>query len=315
MRFRISLTALLAALALVGCGDDDDRTPSSPPVAADAFCTEFVDSFCDRIARCDCSPTADADCRADLTETCGRAEGILGTETRARIASGKVTYDAASAGAFFARVRSSTSCENPLVELGWTFSDLISFGGTFRGTTMPGGACATANTPIGGECATGLCQETGTGNVCIGLAGPGAACGMDIPFLCANTSAPFTGFDDPDILLRCDIAMGATTGTCAARLANGAACANRTDCASSLCAMDVCAPKLANGATCDGDEECDSAFCRGDTMGQTCATPSNAAIGAACMADSDCGSDQCRDGACVAAICGLYSPPPPPPTS
>jgi hypothetical protein len=314
MRLSLTATSLLAALALVGCGDDDDsRTPSGPPVAADDFCAEFVDAFCDRIAACNCSPTADADCRADLADTCGRADGILGSEARARIDAGKVTYDAAAAGALFARVRASTSCENPLLTLGWAFPDVLTFGGVFRGTTAPGAACTDTRSPVGGECANGICQETMEGGICIGLAGRGAACGMGMPFLCADTAAPFTGFDDPDILLRCNVPMGATTGICADPLATGATCEGSRDCASSICEGMVCAPQRADGATCADDGECVSGFCERTPDGGTCRARTLAPVGAACTDSNSCESDECRDGVCVAGICALYDPPAPPP--
>jgi hypothetical protein len=313
MRFSLTATSLLAALALVGCGDDDARTPSGPPVAIDDFCTEFVDAFCDNIARCDCSPTADADCRADLANTCGGANGILGPEARARIDSGKVRYDAASAGAVFARVRATSSCDNSLLSLGWTFSDVLTFGGVFRGTTAAGAACSTTNSPVAGECANGICQETMSGGICIGLAAAGAPCGMGMPYLCANTTLPFTSLEDSDLLLRCDIPMGATSGVCAARLANGGTCGSELDCASTICDGMVCAPQRAAGAMCADDSECVSGFCEMTPDGGTCRTRSLAPVGASCTDPNDCESDECRDGVCVAGICGLYDPPPPPP--
>jgi hypothetical protein len=313
MRISLTATSLLAAIALVGCGDDDSRTPGGPPVAIDDFCTEFVDTFCDRIAACNCSPTADADCRADLAGECSRADGILGSEARARIDAGKVRYSPAAAGALFARVRASSSCDNPLLSLGWSFPDLLTFGGTFSGTTAPGAACTDTGAPIGGECTNGICQLTMTGGICIGLAGRGAACGMGMPYLCADTSAPFMGLDDPDILLRCNVAMGASTGTCADRLANGGTCGSNVDCASARCDMNTCAAKLANGTACDSDEDCDSDFCEPGELRGTCASRGAAPDGARCINNSDCASDECRNNVCVAGICGLYDPPAPPP--
>jgi hypothetical protein len=315
MRLSLTATSLLAAFALVGCGDDDARTPSGPPVAVDDFCPEFVDAICDAVVRCDCSPTADADCRADLAETCDGDNGFLGATTRARIDSGKVRYDAAAAGAVIAKLRGVSTCDNPLLALRWTFTDVLTFEGVFRGTVAPGGACTTTSTPIGGECANGICQETMGGGVCIGFAGLGASCGMGMPTLCANLSVPFTSFDNPDFLLRCDIPMGATTGTCAARLANGGTCGSDSECQSDRCDMNICSQKLANGAMCMGDDECDSGFCQSDATGQTCATRgAGAAVGASCTGASDCESDECRDGVCVAGVCGLYDPPAPPPS-
>jgi hypothetical protein len=309
MRKVLPLPLLLAALSLVGCSEDDERTLGGPPVPLEDFCTEFVETFCKRVAACDCSPTADADCRADLTSECTAADGILGTETRARLASGALVYNAAAAGALFARVGASNSCDNPLLSLDWTFKDAITFGGVFRGTVAPGGACTATNSPIGSDCTNGICQETMSGGVCIGLAALGAPCGMGMPFLCVDAEASFTGLENSDILLRCDVAAGASTGTCANRLANGATCSGGLECASNVCDGTMCAPQLMEGAGCSDNNECASGYCA-MRDGAFCSTPSRGPNGASCNIAIECESNECRDNVCVPGICGLYDPPP-----
>lgn len=304
----------IAVLALIGCGDDTRPPPTSTPVAIDDFCNEFVDSICDNVARCDCSPTADADCRSDLATTCGGASGVLSPTTRAHITAGTTVYDAAAAGRVIAQLRGATSCGNPIVAVGWGIDELLTFGGTLKGTKSAGAACdATGSSPIGGECLLGACTSMGGGSArCIGFAGLGATCGVDN--VCVDLNMTISSLENTDFLLRCDIVSGATTGTCAALLANAAACGNPRDCASGRCEMGGCVPAVANGAMCNDSRECASGFCRMTGPAGTCVAANSVIDGGACMDDAECVSGACQADLCVPGICGLYSPAAPAPT-
>lgn len=317
MRYTFLLTSLLAltAVTLVGCGDDDATPPTSTPVALADFCPQFVDAICDNVARCSCSATADADCRADLTDTCPNS--IVGPDIRAHIGSGTVVYDASAAGAMIAGVRAETSCENPMTTFGWRVADVFTFGGMLNGTVAAGATCdaGSGDSPIGGECLDGVCSGGSGGGpaICVHLAGIGEPCGTGISSLCVNLDARFTSLEGSDLLLRCNVAAGASTGTCAALLASGAACAAVQDCASHRCEAGVCAPGVANGEACSSSLECLSSFCDYSATPSACAPASTVAISGACTDDQQCVSGVCRGNVCVGAVCGLYSEPVPPP--
>jgi len=311
MRTFLISSLMVVAAGLMACGSDS-RTPSGgPPVASEEFCNEFVDAVCNNVARCDCS-TADADCRSSLTADCGGAGGFFGPEARARVAAGTVRYSETAAGNVIGALRAQTSCENPLVALDWALLEVFTFGGTFAGTLAPGASCAatTGDAPFGGECANGICGDFGGGSLqCIGLAGLGAPCGVGTNVACADLNATFASLESADILLRCNVAPGATTGTCAARLAVGAACTRLDECESTRCEGDVCVARLANGVACDNDNECVSGLC--DPIGPTsvCTALGSRPDGDTCSNDSDCSSGACNS-VCVPGICSVADSPP-----
>lgn len=299
--------SLIAALSLVGCGDDTRPGPTATPVAIDEFCTEFVDAVCDDVATCSCGATADADCRSELATNCGGAAGVFGPDVRARVEAGTVIYDADAAGALVAQLRTQTSCNNPIVALGWNIGDLFTFGGVLSGTLAPGASCAGGGeSPFGGACASGVCTEVGGAPRCIALAGLGAPCGIGVDAVCADVNASFTSLENADFLLRCNIAAGATMGTCAALLAEGATCARAAECASGRCASTVCAPPLANGAECVDDNECSSGFCRSTSAEFACAAAATVNNGGACGDDAECVSGACQRDVCIASICNTF---------
>jgi hypothetical protein len=300
------------AAALAGCGDDDrggGGGGGSTPIPQAMFCDEFVDAMCDRVERCDCGTAASTMCRTSFGAECGGSGGFLGPEVQARITAGTVRYDAAAAGRLVAGLRADTGCGNPVTTLGWRFSDVLTFGGVLTGTKAAGEACAASgDNPFGSECANGVCAEVSEGtNRCIGFAGMGSACGREMPILCANLSAPFTDFEDSSVLLRCD----ETTMQCAARLADGAMCSSREDCASQNCDASgetpMCAPKLADGMPCEFDAVCASGYCDYDVDPSVCAAKPNRPLGAACNDDSQCASGTCMGDRCVNETCGIVS--------
>lgn len=314
MRHAFLTVPVLTALALAGCGKSTRNTPPSTPVALADFCTGFVDSICTNVARCSCSPTADADCRADLANTC--ANQFISPEVQARITAGTVTYNASAAGAMIAGLHAQTSCDNPMTIFGWGIREVFTFGGTLNGTKAPGAACTggTGGAPFGGECANGMCMSTGSEpTTCWGFVGLGAPCGLGINSICVDLNATFTSLDNADILLRCNVAAGATTGTCAARLANGASCSSSYDCASDRCDPDVCVAALANGVACSSSGDCLSGYCRYAGTTSVCAAAGAIADGSACTDDQECASGTCPASVCVPGICATYDTPAPPP--
>lgn len=315
MRYALVSASLLTALVLIGCGDSKRAVPTGTPVAEAEFCNELVDALCDSAVRCDCSPTADADCRADLASTCGGAGGIFGPEIHARVAAGTVVYSPTAAGAVIARLRAQTTCDNPILDVGWGFDDVLTFGGTLTGTLAPGASCTTGtgSSPFGGECANGVCTDVGGTPRCIGFAALGDACGMGIDKICVDLDAAFTSLDDANILLRCNVAPPATTGTCTALLANGAPCADRQECASSRCEGSVCAATLTNGDTCGSNRDCSSGFCRSSGAMSVCAAAGTVSNGGVCTADGDCASGACKADVCAPGVCDVYSAPAPAP--
>lgn len=315
MRYVSLSVFLITALTLVGCGDSRSAPPASTPVALADFCNELVDAVCDNVARCDCGVTADADCRSSFARTCGGAEGFLGPEVQARITAGTVVYNASAAGGVIAAIRAESSCDNPLTSVGWGIADLLSFGGTLTGTRTPGTACTAggSDSPFGGECLNGLCLAPSDGPTrCIGLSGLGATCGIDN--VCVDLEATFTSLENPAILLRCNILPGATSGTCATRLAVGATCAGGADCASSRCDSGTCIATLANGEPCEGSSDCSSGFCRYGDSTAVCAATGAVSNGGACTDNDECLSGECNDSVCIPGICGTYDEPSPPPT-
>lgn len=311
MRHALLSAFLLSALTLAACGDSRRPPSNSPPVALADFCNEFVDAVCDATVRCTCSPTADADCRSDLAATCGSTGGFIGPEVQARITAGTVVYDAAAAGRLIGLVRAQSTCDNPILDTGWGIGEVLTFGGTVTGTRTPGMSCTpSSGSPFGGECQTGMCADTGR---CIGFAGLGAPCGTGTDALCVDLDATFTSFESADILLRCNVAPGGTTGTCGARLAVGGTCGSTLDCASNRCEMGVCVAALANGDPCGSSDECDSGFCRFGTTTSVCAAAHAVNNGGACTDDAECVSGSCKADVCVPGICGVYDAPTPAP--
>jgi hypothetical protein len=317
MRYALLTLSLFAALAVTGCGKAKRAAPPSTPVALADFCTEFVDAICPNVGRCACSPTAEADCRADLATTC--PSDIAGPDVQARVAAGTVTYDANAAGAMIATLAAQTSCDNPMTIFGWGITDVFTFGGTLNGTKAPGAPCSagTGGGPFGGECAQGVCTAPSSTapTTCWGMIGLGAPCGAGISGICVDLDASFTSLEDANILLRCNIPAGAGTGTCAARLANGAACSSPDECASLYCdgTTSLCAPGLANGVECMNSTDCASGYCNYSASPSVCAASGVVANGGACTDGAECVSTVCQGGRCVPGICSTYSPPPPPP--
>jgi len=312
MRNVLLSASVLTALALVGCGDD--TRGESNAVAIDGFCADFVDAVCDDVAACSCGATADADCRSDLATNCGGASGVLSPAVRARVTAGTVVYDANAAGALLARLRADASCDNPIVAFGWGVEEVFTFGGVLTGTLTPGASClGGGESPFGGPCAEGICTNVDGAARCIGLADLGEPCGMGIDSVCLDLNASFASLVGGDLLLRCDIASGATTGTCAALLADGATCAGPEDCASDRCEATVCAAPLANGANCVDGSECSSGFCRSSGATSVCAAAAAVNNGGACMDDSECVSGACRNDVCVEALCASFGSEPPTP--
>lgn len=310
MRNVLLSASLLTALVLVGCGDDR-RTGPSTALAIDDFCTEFVDAVCDDVAPCSCGATADADCRSDLAANCGGASGVLSPEVRARVTAGTVVYDANAAGALVAQLRAQTSCDNPIIAAGWGIEETFTFGGVLTGTLTPGASCTGGSgSPFGGPCAEGICTDVDGAPRCIGLAALGEPCGMGIDSICIDLDAEFSSLESGTLLLRCNVASGATTGTCAALLADGATCARPAECASGRCEATVCAAPAANGADCVDDSECSSGFCRSAGATSVCAAAAAVNNGGACMDDSECVSGACRNDVCVAGICSTFESTP-----
>ena len=316
MRQTVLLMSLfsLTAVALIGCGDDDGTPPTGTSVALADFCPQFVDAVCDNVARCACGPTADADCRASSLVDC--QDSMVGPELRARITSGTIVYNASAAGALIAMVRAETSCENPMTNAGWTVADVFTFGGMFSGTLPAGATCngGSGGAAIAGECLGGVCGGASGGTeTCYHLAGLGEPCGTGISSLCVDLGASYTSFEGNGMLLRCNVAAGASTGTCAALVANGAACAEAQECESVRCEGGVCAPALANGEACVDSTECLSHVCDYAATPSVCAPMGTVAVGGACTGEQQCISGVCRGDVCVAPACGLYSEPVPPP--
>jgi len=308
----ILLSALvLTALVLVGCGDD--TRPGATPLAIDDFCADFVDAVCDDVAACSCGATADADCRSDLATNCGGADGVLSPAVRARVTAGTVVYDANAASALLAQLRADASCDNPIIAVGWGIEEVFTFGGVLTGTLAPGATCMDES-PFGGACADGICTNVGGGaSRCIGIAGLGEPCGLGIDSACIDLNATFSSLESGGLLLRCNIASGATTGTCAALLADGATCAGPDECASDRCEATVCAPPLANGADCFVGSECSSGFCSGSGASAVCAAAATVNNGGACMDDNECVSGACQRDVCVEALCATVGSEPPTP--
>jgi len=312
MRNVLLSASVLTALALVGCGDD--TRPASTGVAIDGFCDDFVDAICDDVAACSCGATADADCRSELATNCGGASGVLSPAVRARVTAGTVVYDANAAGALLAQLRAEASCDNPIIAVGWDVTEALSFGGVLSGTLAPGASCVGGgDSPFGSACAEGLCTNVDGAARCIGLAGLGEPCGMGIDSVCLDLNAPFATLVGGDLSLRCNIASGATTGTCAALLADGATCAGPDECASDRCEATVCAPPLANGADCFVGSECSSGFCSGSGASAVCAAAATVNNGGACMDDNECVSGACQRDVCVEALCATVGSEPPTP--
>jgi len=300
MRNLLLSASLLAALALVGCGDDTQPGPT-----IDNFCADFVDAVCDDVAACSCGATADAECRSELATNCGGASGVLSPAVRARITAGTVIYDASAAGAVLAQLRADASCDNPIVAAGWDVEDVFTFGGVLTGTLTPGASCM-GGFSFGGECAEGVCTDVGGTSRCIGFADLGEPCGLGIDSVCVDVDAAFSSLESGDFARRCNIAPGATTGTCAALLADGATCAGRADCASGRCEATVCTAPLANGADCVDDSECSSGFCRSSGATSMCAATAAVNNGGACADDSECVSGACKSDICVEGICATF---------
>jgi len=181
-----------------------------------------------------------------------------------------------------------------------------------------------------GECASGLCEPTGTGwtctdncassaecvptidggrrvcggeGVCIdpctdgnyGEAGGQPAVCIDGVFVaCATADETYCG------ACGCDLFGGGVCidgNRCVAPRADGEGCTVDEECQSELCYRDssVCGPPRPDGETCSQDLECMSALCYPSSS--TCGPPK--ADGETCASASECASNSClSDGRC-----------------
>jgi hypothetical protein len=159
----------------------------------------------------------------------------------------------------------------------------------------------------------GACRNVSTSKICIpascntatnaftpavtcdgnGTCPPAApvACGA---FQCATTGCPKTCAKQADCGSGnyCNIASGATSGTCAATKANGATAVSTFECTSGVIADGVCC-----NATCSGCSACTKAL-NGQTDGQCINVPAGQVAHSACAASgTTCGLDGYCDGA------------------
>jgi hypothetical protein len=85
---------------------------------------------------------------------------------------------------------------------------------------------------------------------------------------------------------------------------NGAACANRSECASGICNGAVCQAQvnglgLANGGACRAHTECASGYCiRGTCEATPGGTATNRPIGSPCTSSEQCTSNRCESEIC-----------------
>ena len=107
-----SVGLLLAALALGGCGDDDDTTGAAAPVAEADFVAQFVDVQCGGQASC-CQQGSqafdEAGCRTGQTKEI--------QDYQAETAKAGLTYDPPAGGAFASSRKYQP--RQPRLQLSW----------------------------------------------------------------------------------------------------------------------------------------------------------------------------------------------------
>jgi hypothetical protein len=273
--------ALLGALIAAGCGG-----AGSKPVNLDDLFSRVYGTFCKYEVACDAMPDM-ATC-LDATQN---ARNYIAT-LKQDIASGKVKYDAAKAGACVDLVERvyGTGCSRTAIAAnsdrsGNACADMLA------GTVPDGGVCYFSL-----ECANGgSCYQTDTSCSSWLQCCSGACQGTTTPIVPVGGKCSSTDRCAGDAY--CDTSVSGVTGTCKLPSAGeGAACADETSCAPPLyCDLDptagmgTCRRPAATGEACAdgfGFIVCDDVRDYCDPSSLTCAR--RAGIGASCSSSQAC---------------------------
>jgi hypothetical protein len=298
---------LLPCLWFSACGGG-----GSGSVTLQELGPKAVSSLCAFEVRCGLYP--------DQT-TCAGATATNLSQITADVSAGTIQYDAAAA----------SDCLNAFASLGCNRSDQPdktpqSCSDAFKGTIADGAACFINQECVSQKCNVGSCAQ---GAMCCQ-----GTCGATVPPIpaggdCSGQSSSCVGGTF------CQTGAGATSATCAARVAEGQPCMSVDECLVGLaCHFDaatasgVCERFPAEGETCDptqlgcnaSTDFCDQAtkkcvhdlavgdpcpsgngcvsYARCDTARMVCVA--RGAVGGPCASQSDClGSLACTNGACA----------------
>lgn len=215
---------LVLALAL-GCSvvnDPDDHRPGGDlePIPAERFCGEVAQVLCRGHVDCCSAPATDFDsCVSEVSTQCTNRVGSILLDPR-------TGYDARVAAEVSEEGQGYVDgCDTALAP--WA-ADRMGFLRVLRGTVEPGGDC----TPDGWLDFAALyscedlgqaCVSSGLGNpsYCVDLGAEGDSCRSNGDCLAAFYCEGFQAF--------------VSEGTCTPELANGEACDEASDCASTVC--------------------------------------------------------------------------------
>ena len=295
-RLRIAF-AFFACLSVAACGSSAKKPP---PANLDEFIDRFYSAVCQLYVTCGDmpdTPTCVASLQVDTTE-------IL--TVKADIASGKVRFDRAKAGAcldYVERVYGADCTQTALAALDITGNDACSE--DFIGTVADGGACFESF-----ECVSRKCDPTDDlcapeHQCCAGTCVP-----QNPPIPVGGGCVPSSSYQLCESGTVCIPIANTLSGTCVApSKVRGTPCTGSYNCAAPLfCDIDVvvgagtCQPAVATGAHCNvtvGLSSCNDLrdYCSWSTG--TC-TP-RGAVGAPC---SESDANSCLGyGHCVASTC------------
>jgi hypothetical protein len=257
----VLMRRLTVALVLIAaCGGDDN---GSGPISIDDLGATEINLICDLYVRCGVFPDDQA-CRDAFNFDFSNEAALI-----AAVKAGKVQYDGNKARECLNELI-GTTCDRR--QFFGTRNQPLACSETFMGTVGDAGMCAMDEECISQDCVLPTCPvDQCCAGMCMGAAAPVRS---DIGGACQSTSDCLHGY--------CDATL-----TCAAFLADGAACTSSTACDSDFC-NQTCQPLVASGAACTSAQECQNLgeTCRSDTM--TCGQ--GAPLNATCTGVSDCAS-------------------------
>ncbi len=285
------LASLLAGLAGACSGESDhDGAPTS--VSAGDFASEFASTYCSSISGC-CQRFGEA---FNLSSCQDAVRGYISAAVDRELASGKVVFDDAAAGACIDAYGAALSaCTDQ--ELGNRLDGACE--NIFHGTVELGGSCAdsdecvdpagatascdtgvcVANEPYHspselphaalGEACTTSCTVDGLGSNCRGSGlTDGPACWANEGVVCGDSGQcePAPAIGDPCPEGYCESGAYCGVSLCAATKDVGP-CTSSVECsASSYCdyTSGQCTPLKPDGTPCEDNDECAGGDCAGD---------------------------------------------------